>query len=88
LNREGFLNEERVVVEAWQTNPMVIELARQVQNTQFFLRMVAIELRRIGERAPDIAAELRHVAKKLDAEADDLARDTEWGPSPAIRAET
>jgi hypothetical protein len=52
---------------------MVIELVRRVQDTQVFLRMAVIELRRIAEQAPDIAVELRHVAQKLDAEAEDLA---------------
>jgi hypothetical protein len=57
---------------------MVIELGRRVQDTQVFLRMAAIELRRIAEEAPDIAAELRHIAQKVEAEAGDLARrDTE-----------
>jgi type II secretory pathway component PulF len=52
---------------------MVIELVQRVQNTQVFLRMAAIELRRIAEQAPDIAAELRHVAQQLEAEAEGLA---------------
>ena len=54
-------------------NPMVIELVRRVRDTQVFLRMAVIELRRIAEQAPDIAVELRHVAQKLEAEAEDLA---------------
>ena len=49
----------------------MIELVRRMQDTQVFLRMAAIELRRIAERTPDIAVELRHVAQKLEAE--DLA---------------
>jgi hypothetical protein len=61
------------VIEARRTSPMVIELVRRVQDTQVFLRMAVIELRRIAEQAPDIAVELRHVAQKLDAEAEDLA---------------
>jgi hypothetical protein len=61
------------VIEARQTSPMVIELVRRVQDTQVFLRMAAIELRRIAEQAPDIAGELRHMAQKLEAEAEDLA---------------
>jgi hypothetical protein len=61
-----------------QTSPMVIELVRRMQDAQFFLRMAAIELRRMAEQVPDIAAELRHIAQKLEAEAADLARlDTE-----------
>jgi hypothetical protein len=61
------------VIEARRTSPMVIELVRRVQDTQVFLRMAVIELRRIAEQAPDIAVELQHMAKKLEAEAEDLA---------------
>jgi hypothetical protein len=35
---------------------MVIELLRRVRDTQVFLRMAVIELRRIAEQAPNIAA--------------------------------
>jgi hypothetical protein len=73
-------------MEAWRTSPMVIELVRRVHDTQVFLRMAAIELRRIAEQAPDIAIELRHVAQKLEVEAEELARDTESRANPAIRA--
>jgi hypothetical protein len=52
---------------------MVIELGRRPKDAQSFLRMAAIELRRIAEQAPDIAVELRDVAQKLQAEAEDLA---------------
>jgi hypothetical protein len=51
----------------------MIELVRRVKDTQVFLRMAVIELRRIAEQAPDIAVELRHTAQKLEAEAEDLA---------------
>jgi hypothetical protein len=54
-------------------------LLRAVDNTIRFLRMAAIELRRIAERAPDIAGELHHVADQLDADADDLQKAA--GPS-------
>jgi hypothetical protein len=54
-------------------------LLRAVDNTIRFLRMAAIELRRIAERAPDIAAELHHIADQLDADADDLQNAA--GPS-------
>jgi hypothetical protein len=47
-------------------------LIRAVDNTIKFLRMAAIELRRIAERAPDVAAELYHIADQLDADANDL----------------
>jgi hypothetical protein len=36
--------------------------------------MAAIELRRVAEEDPDIAAELRYVAQQLEAEAEDLTR--------------
>ena len=61
------------MIEAWRTSPMVIELVQRVRDTQVFLRMAAIELRRIAEQAPDIAGELRHVAQQLEAEAEGLA---------------
>src|SRR5204862_3044340 len=82
----GFLKEARAVIEARRTSLMVTELIPRVRDTQVFLRMAAIELRRIAEQAPDIAVELRHVAQQLEAEAQaqaqaqaqDLARrDTE-----------
>ena len=66
------------MIEVQQTSPKVIELVRRVQDTEVFLRMAAVELRRIAEQTPDIAVELRNVAQKLEAEAEDLARrDTE-----------
>jgi DNA anti-recombination protein RmuC len=49
-------------------------LLRAVDNTIRFLRMAAIELRRIAERAPEISDELRHIADQLDADANDLQR--------------
>jgi hypothetical protein len=57
-----------------QTSPVVLELLRRMQDTQTFLRLAAIELRRIAEESPDIAAELCQVAQKIETEADDLAR--------------
>lgn len=51
-------------------------LIQAVDNTIRFLRMAAIELRRIAERAPDIADELHHIADQLDTDADDLERAT------------
>jgi hypothetical protein len=38
-----------------------------------FLRMAAIEVRRIADDAPEVAERLRLVAAQLDAEADDLS---------------
>ena len=53
---------------------------RAVDNTIKFMRMAAIELRRIAERAQDVAGELRHLADQLDADADDLQRAAPPGP--------
>jgi hypothetical protein len=67
-----------------ETSPIMahLELVRRVSETRSFLKMAAIELIRIAERAPDIAIELRHVAQQLEAEMEDLARhDTEFGPA-------
>ena len=52
---------------------------RVVDNTIRFLRLAAIELRRLAERAPDISAELHHVADQLEADAADLEQAA--GPS-------
>jgi hypothetical protein len=49
-------------------------LLQAVGNTVRFLRMSAIELRRLAERAPDVAAELHHIADQLDADANDLEK--------------
>ena len=49
-------------------------ILRAVDNTIKFMRMAAIELRRIAERAQDVSDELRHLADQLDADADDLQR--------------
>jgi hypothetical protein len=51
-------------------------LSRAADNTIRFLQLAAIELRRLAERAPDISAELHHVADQLEADAGDLARAT------------
>jgi hypothetical protein len=51
----------------------MIELARRAQHTATFLRMAAIEIRRMAEHAPYIEVALRHVARQLETEANDLA---------------
>lgn len=51
-------------------------ILRAVDNTIGFLRMTAIELRRIAERSPEVAEELRRIADKLDADANDLSGHT------------
>ena len=66
------------MIEVRRANLMVTELVLRMQDTQVFLRMAVLELCRIAEQAPDVAVELRHVAQKLEAEAEDLAQhDTE-----------
>jgi hypothetical protein len=54
-------------------------LLRAVDNTVRFLRLAAIELRRLGDRAPDISSELHHTADQLEADAAELERAS--GPS-------
>ena len=63
-------------IDPSRTSCMLKELNRRVQDTQVFLRMAAIELRRIAERAPDVAAELQNFAHQLEAEAADLIAAT------------
>ena len=67
------------MIEADRTSPKVIHLIRRVQDEEVFLRMAAIELRRIAEQDPDIAVELRDMAQKLEAEAESLARQRKRG---------
>jgi hypothetical protein len=77
LNGWLFLKKTRTVIEVGK-NPVVIELVRRAQDPQVFLRMAAIELRRLAEKDPDTAAELRRVAQELEVEAEDLTpRDPE-----------
>ena len=51
-------------------------ILRAVDNTIGFLRMTAVELRRIAERSPEVAEELRRIADKLEADANDLTDRT------------
>jgi len=48
------------------------EISRSDQSTIAFLRMAAVEMRRLIERAPEIAVTLRHIAAQCDAQADEL----------------
>ena len=50
------------------------ELSRTEKLTIPFLRMAAIEMRRIADDGIDVAERLRTIADKLDAEANDLFR--------------
>ena len=50
------------------------KLSRAETQTTLFLRMAAIEARRIADDAPEVAERLRFLADQLEAEANDLAR--------------
>jgi hypothetical protein len=54
-------------------------LRRSVARTLAFMRMAAIELRRLAERDPDLAGELRRIADQLDADADELEQSASSG---------
>jgi len=54
-------------------------LRRSVARTIAFMRMAAIELRRIAGRDPDLAGELPRIADQLDTDADDLERSAGQG---------
>ena len=54
--------------------PKMADLSRTEKLTIPFLRMAAIEMRRIADDAPAVAERLRIVASKLDDEAEDLSR--------------
>jgi len=47
---------------------------RKADRTIAFLRMAAIELRRIAENEPQINGEIRYIADQLEAQANDLAQ--------------
>jgi hypothetical protein len=46
--------------------------ARNQEYTIAFLRLTAVEMGHLAKRAPEIAGELRHIARQLQREADDL----------------
>jgi len=48
---------------------------RVLKHAVAFLRMAAIQLRNMTERAPDIADQLSHTADGLDREAAELSRE-------------
>lgn len=50
------------------------EIRRSIDHEIAFLRMAAIQLRRIAERAPEVDDELRHMANQFEVDADDLAK--------------
>jgi hypothetical protein len=56
-------------------------LRRSVARAIAFMRMAAIELRRIAERDPDLAGELRRIADQLDTDAGELEQSAGPGHS-------
>ena len=52
-------------------------LRRSIGRTSAFMRMAAIELRRIAESDLGLADELRRIADQLDADADDLEQSVD-----------
>ncbi len=60
--------------ESSKGNATENDARRAIEQVTAFLRMTAIELRRIVSSAPDITARLNHIADQLDAEADHLSR--------------
>ena len=55
----------------------MIESADARQQTRRILRTAAIELRQMAEREPAIADELRHLARELETDADDLVNNSQ-----------
>jgi len=47
---------------------------KRLAETIAFLRMAAAQMRSLADRAPEISAELQHIAHQLDAEAADLTK--------------
>jgi hypothetical protein len=62
-----------VAIDLNRTSSMLTELSQRVRDTQIFLRMAAIELRRIAGRAPEVAPELQQCALQLEVEVMALA---------------
>jgi hypothetical protein len=50
------------------------EIRRSLRHEIAFLRMAAVELRRIAERAPEVGRELRHMADQFELDAEELAK--------------
>ncbi|HEX6442250.1 MAG TPA: hypothetical protein VF007_08690 [Stellaceae bacterium] len=50
------------------------EVRRSIEHEVVFLRLAAIELRRIAERAPEVGDELRHMAARFETDAEELEK--------------
>ena len=50
------------------------EIRRSIDHEIAFLRMAAIELRRVAERAAEVGDELRHMADQFEADAEELGK--------------
>jgi hypothetical protein len=57
----------------------MLELVRRLHDTRAFLQMAVIELRRLAEQAPALAARLRHIAQQLETEVQGLTGRGEEG---------
>ena len=68
-----FIKKGQAQLRPLVSGPMSVQLARRARDTQAFLRMAAIELRRMAERSPDVASQLDRIARQLEADADELA---------------
>jgi hypothetical protein len=50
------------------------EIRRSIDHEIAFLRMAAIELRRVAERAAEVGDELRHMADQFEADTEELGK--------------
>ena len=50
------------------------EVRRSIDHEIVFLRLAAIELRRVAERAPEVGDELRQMADRFETDADELEK--------------
>jgi hypothetical protein len=57
-------------------------LPKHEQHTLTFLKMAAIELRRIADEVPDVADRLLPIVQQLEKEAADMERRASGIPGP------
>ena len=50
------------------------EVRRSINHEIVFLRLAAIELRRVAERAPEVGDELRQMANRFETDAEELEK--------------
>ena len=61
-----------VAPQSFPRGPMPI--TTEEQRTLAFLKIAAIQLRNIADRAPDVAAEVLRIAEQIEAEAAEIER--------------